>query len=743
MEPIMESKTEFSEKANDISQGRKSKTKRGEKRPDKKKASKASAVKSAGKAPKSGKKGKNKTQKISARMLGTILPMLIIGMMALAFLSIFTSRTIIQNQMKTQMTLELQNRESEIVSKLDAAQSLATHMAGIVGTTYQTEDLLAYVQFLNSMIYEEDCIYGSGIWFEPNKYDSNQRFVGPYVYKDTDGPVLTYDFSDKAYNYLSQDYYKSVKASGEVYYTDTYYDDTLKVNMMSIAAPIFDPDKKFMGCVTVDITTDTIQDLTKAIQVGDSGTAFLVLSDGTYLVCDDDSKVMKTKVTEDDNASLAKAGEKIVANKEGNTTFTKSGQTYQLYYAEVPNVKWKLAITIKDSELNQPVISLAIKLFVVAALICILIAFTILSQVRKVALQINKVKNFAVQLAEGNFAIQSLDNKHKDELGAMGDSLNEMFSSNKDIIGKIAVHSQTMIKSSSQLKTSSNELKEQFALIEELMNQVNNDMTASSAATEEVNAAVEEVNSSVNVLTEETGKSLNLSNEIKGRANSIEVSSKRSYELANELSEKHRTGLQESIKNAEVVRSIGQLAEVISGIAEQINLLSLNASIEAARAGEQGKGFAVVASEIGKLANETSLAVNKIKDTIVDVQGAFDNLVGQSSSLVDFMTQTVAPDYDTFVHVSKQYGQDAQAIEQFSNDISEMATNIDAIIHEVSQAVQNIAESSQNTVENSSQIIKSVDSVSGVVENVADMSVEQETIASELKDVVNKFVLDK
>lgn len=686
-------------------------------------------------------KSAKKAQKISVKMLRTILPVLIAGMLVLALLSIVTSRTIIQNQVKTQMQLELENRESEIVSKLDAAEALAKHMAGIVGTTYKTEDLLSYVDFLNNIIYEEDCIYGSGIWFEPNKYDSKQRFVGPYVYKDTDGPVLTYDYSNKDYDYLNKDYYKQVKSSGEVYYTDAYYDETLNVTMLSIAAPIFDPDNTFMGCVTVDITTDTIQDLTMAIQVGDSGTAFLVLSDGTYLVCSDAFKVMNVKVTEDENQSLAKAGKEIVANKEGNTVIKQGGESYQLYYAQVPNVNWKLAITIKDSELNEPVISLAIKLFGVAFVICILVAITILSQVRSVAKQINKVKNFAGHLADGNFAVQSLESTRKDELGLMGDSLNEMFTNNQNIIRKIATHSRTMIHASSELKDSSNELKDQFSLIDKLMSKVNSDMTSSSAATEEVNAAVEEVNSSVNVLTEETGKSLILSNEIKGRANKIEVNSKQSYVLATELSEKHRSGLQESIKNAAVVRSIGELAEVISGIAEQINLLSLNASIEAARAGEQGKGFAVVASEIGKLANETSQAVDKIKVTIVDVQGAFDSLVGQSGAMIDFMTGTVAPDYDTFVHVSRQYGQDAQAIEKFSNDIAEMASNIDVIIQEVSQAIQSIAESSQNTVENSNQILRSVDSVSQVVDRVADMSVEQEGIAFELSDVVSQFTI--
>ncbi len=149
------------------------------------------------------------------------------------------------------------------------------------------------------------------------------------------------------------------------------------------------------------------------------------------------------------------------------------------------------------------------------------------------------------------------------------------------MISKISGHAKLLSDSSIELKRSVEELKKDYEMIESLMNQVNSDMTSSSAATEEVSAAVEEVNSSVNMLASETEKSLELAGEIKKRANGIEDTSRNAYELANKLAAQNRAGLEESIKNADVVKSIGALAEVISEIADQINLLSLNASIEA------------------------------------------------------------------------------------------------------------------------------------------------------------------
>lgn len=685
---------------------------------------------------------KKKGKKISTKMLSAMLPVLILGMAVLGAVSVFSSKQIIDDEIGKEMTLSLENEKTEVESQMQSAASLAKHMAGIVGITYENEELLAYVNFLNTMIYEEDFIYGAGIYFAPNKYDSKQRFVGPYVYKDGDTPILTYDRSQSSYDYVSRDFYKIVSnGETEPKFTKAYHDEVLDCDMVNCSAPIYNADGTYMGCVTVDITLDEIQNLVSQMSVGKTGKAFLISSDGTYLYTQDSGKIMNEKIMDSKNSSLAKVGTKMLDSDSGKACFTERITGYTVYYETIPDLDWKLGIAIENSELNAPAISLGIKLAIIAAVILIIMILVILSQVKSVSKQINRVKNFAVQLAEGNFKVQSLETRRSDELGAMGQSLNEMYGNNKDMISKISGHAKLLSDSSIELKRSVEELKKDYEMIESLMNQVNSDMTSSSAATEEVNAAVEEVNSSVNMLASETEKSLELAGEIKKRANGIEDTSRNAYELANKLAAQNRAGLEESIKNADVVKSIGALAEVISEIADQINLLSLNASIEAARAGEQGKGFAVVAGEIGNLAGETTAAVNKIKETIGEVEHAFSGIVEQSQSMLNFVTDTVAPDYDTFVNVAQQYGDDAQAIEKFSNDIAQMAVNIETIIHEVSQAVSSVAESSQNTVDNSGQIMQSVNSVSAVVGEVSEMSSQQEKIAGELKEVVGKFVL--
>ena len=612
----------------------------------------------------------------------------------------------------------------------------------MVGNTYQDLELKTYEDVLAGIIEQNELISGSGIWFEPNVYDAQERYVGPYIYKDGDSIITTYDYSNAEYNYFQYEFYtNAVESQGEAVFTDPYYDETSDTVMSSCSVPIYTKQGKFIGAITVDIIVSTIQDLVDTISVGENGKAFLLNAEGVYLSQADKEKVMNLSILEEENTSLAAAGNDILLNQNGQATYKMSNETYSVYYQQLELLDWTLCIQIPNNELLQPVNVLVQKMLIIGIAALVIISLVIVVQVQVITQNIKKVNKVTNSLAERDFTVDPLMVKTKDEIGVMSGAINQMYERNKFVISEISNHASILDIASEELSAASVELQSQFSQITELMHNVNDNMMSTSGATEEVNASVEEVNSSINLLVEETTDSEQLAMEIKKRAQAIMEASVQSFQESTDLSERYQKNVEESIENAKVVDSIGVLADVIAGIAEQINLLSLNASIEAARAGEQGRGFAVVAGEIGKLASETAKAVDEIKQTIDKIQNSFNGLIKDTDILLQFIMNRVTPDYKSFVEVAEQYGLDAEAITTTTNNIVEKTGFIHQIISEVTDAITNIAESSQEVSTSSAIIMEAIDEASNVVEQVNDKSIEQETVSRELTDIVKTFKL--
>ena len=432
----------------------------------------------------------------------------------------------------------------------------------------------------------------------------------------------------------------------------------------------------------------------------------------------------------------------VLAEDEGTSGYTAGETDYKVYFDTIDLTGWKLMVSIDSYELKQPIYILINRLVIVCIVALVVAIVIIVIGIGGVAKTIRKVQNFATELAEGDFTIEKLSVKGKDELAVMSSSLNEMYGNNKGVIQSISDYSVDINEASNNLKTSANELKIEFDKIVDIMTAVNEDMMNSSAATQQLSASVEQVAMSTDSLNEETKGSLELATDIQKRASEIGKSSQEAFDKSQTLQNSFESKLEDSIAQSKVVENIGEMASVIADIADQITLLSLNASIEAARAGEQGKGFAVVATEIGKLAGQTTDSVEKIQETISGIQDAFEGLATNAKSLLDYVSNTVTPDYQNFVGVAERYGQDAESIKETSEKLSNMTESIQEIMNEVKSAIQNIAEATQNTAANSGEVMDSVEELSETVTQINGMSDKQNGIAQDLTRVVSQFKLD-
>lgn len=681
-------------------------------------------------------------KKISTKMLAILLPVIILAMVTLSLVGYLSSRIIIQNQIEVNMDSELKAQVNSIQLKLQKIETMASQIAKSVAKTYGTTELIQYEKMLDSMIFDSVLIFGSGIWFEPYVYDPREQYIGPYVYKDGEKAVTTYDYSNAEYDYFSYDWYKNaMTGSKEPVFSSLYYDETLKATMSSCTVPMFDDSDQFIGVVTVDIEMTSIQELINQIKIGEGGSALLLTDDGLYITNQDAAKVLKEKITDSANSSTAELGAKVLAGFNGTGSFTQDHKEYEVYYTSVDKLGWKLLLQMPKEEVDRPVNHLFLRLVLISIMAILLSALTIILLVRYITRGINRANQFAIQLSNGDFTTEEIKIKSQDELGQLGKALNKMMTENRSVIKSISGDSLQITQAGVALKETSGVLTANFENISRSINEISEFMMSSSATTEELNASVEEVNSSINILSQETNRSHEMALIIKERAQEVEKHSTRSFTEAAKLAAANEILIRQGMEDAKIVESIGTMAEVISQIADQVNLLSLNASIEAARAGEHGKGFAVVAKEIGSLASQTSAAISEIKLTNAKVLEAFQTMIQNSNQMLNFIKDRVTPDYGTFLKVAGQYGQDAKDIQSIVSKITEMSESIDKIIHEVSGAIQEIAVSSQNTALNSSAILANVDMVHELVNNLAQLIDKEDKIAANLNGLVTKFKL--
>lgn len=325
------------------------------------------------------------------------------------------------------------------------------------------------------------------------------------------------------------------------------------------------------------------------------------------------------------------------------------------------------------------------------------------------------------------------------EVAAVGNGINVFMDKLQDIF-KVIVNNSTRMESvvgevRDSVVTSNGSVSDLSALTEEL----SATMEEMSANASLINTNTESVKQEVDQIAERTSEINAYTREMKEHADSMEASARENMESTGAKVNEILIVLNQAIEDSKSVNQVNSLTDDILNIASQTNLLALNASIEAARAGEAGRGFSVVATEISQLAAASQEAANHIQQINRVVTEAVGNLTEHSNGLVQYMNDSILPEFEAFVDAGSAYREKATHIETSMGDFTEKTEVLKKTMAEIADSINTIAHAIEEGVKGVSSAADSTQVLVGDMEDITRHMDENQHIAADLKRETEVF----
>ncbi|MEZ9857624.1 methyl-accepting chemotaxis protein [Vibrio splendidus] len=513
------------------------------------------------------------------------------------------------------------------------------------------------------------------------------------------------------YDPRQRPWYQEANAAGKQIITTAYQDAITKALLVTIAEPVRH-NGKLVGVVGADVLIDQLVNDVISLDVGDNANAMLIdASDGTFLAHPDSALSLKPVSQLSNDISMP-----IIENavRTGSIEIIKErGAEKLLYFTKVPNTNWIFAVQMDKATEEANHSTLLTQLITTAVIITLIVIVLVSWLVSFLFRDLNRVSAALEEIASGEGDLtQRLEPKSDDEIGKLAENFNRFVGNMHTMVIKLSEVSAALGNQARQTASQAEERSARIQMQQDEINMVATAVNEMAAATQEIagNAdhTAQSSSEAVGACEHGTGQVTQTQSSIQNLAQEVQIATNVILEL-----EEHGNSINAILSN-------------IQGIAEQTNLLALNAAIEAARAGEQGRGFAVVADEVRVLSQRTHGSTQEIQQTIELLQGT----TGKAVSIMNDSRSLAETSVDDANSAAASLTQIHAAVER----ISDMATQIASAAEEQASVTSEITRNTEGIRDVSNEL---ADEAHQAAEQAAQLS----ELSHELESEISRFKL--
>ena len=538
----------------------------------------------------------------------------------------------------------------------------------------------------------------------------------------------------------------SITAAGDVYNTGMIISPASKRMVLSLYAPVYDKDgSTILGIAGGAQLAETLQSVLEGLHVEGMENAknYMINTEKEVHIFNEDASLMAAPIEDEMLLSVIDAIRSNSAEVTGSLEYVDGdGVKSVAMYRAIPERNWAVVVSDSKDEIFAKADAsrnafglICICVYAVIPILCYLavsLCVKPLKVVEKAVVRLQKLELEAPEELKKYIGAGS-------EAGQIATAMDSLYETFRKIVSTLRECTATLNDSTDKMNHASHMLIEGMGDNSATTEELAASITTTNSAIEQVVNEILTISELVEKVDEKVKAGDRKSENLLETAQSMREMADTTLTGTGERIEKNRKHVEDAMVNLKSLTRINDMAKQILDIANQTNLLSLNASIEAARAGENGRGFAVVAQEIGTLASNSSATAKEIQDICKDINDNIQNVQGCIDDIMGFMEGDVSDKFKEFANIANEYSTSVVEIRDAIGEIEDTSNGVVNSVMSIREKMDVIHTASSENEIGVGEIVNKIEQTNQTAEELESVGKANQENAQAISTIVEKF----